>query len=209
MNIKMNLLGALYKRAIGYEYIDEVQHIIDDGKGKAPKRRSVKTKKHVLCIVADDLTEEQLNAFRLAYYKTHELAKWDNDKLLKKLEHINIDMIQFFFEDSESEIEWEFFEDGFDEDEKMPDVLYSKSCDIYKIGNSTTKEYLLKILVVAKIDMVFTDSPYNVDYEGAAGKIQNDKQEDSKFYEFLLAAFTNMYESVKPGGATYVCHADT
>ena len=57
--------------------------------------------------------------------------------------------------------------------------------------------------------MIFTDPPYNVDYEGTAGKIQNDKQEDSDFYEFLYKAFQNMYDVVKPGGSIYVCHADT
>lgn len=59
------------------------------------------------------------------------------------------------------------------------------------------------------MDMVFTDPPYNVDYEGAAGKIQNDRQEDGKFYDFLLKAFSNMNAALKEGGAIYVCHSDT
>ena len=57
--------------------------------------------------------------------------------------------------------------------------------------------------------MIFTDPPYNVDYEGTAGKIQNDKQEDSEFYQFLFKAFSNMFEHTRKGGAIYVCHADT
>src|SRR5690554_3855636 len=51
--------------------------------------------------------------------------------------------------------------------------------------------------------------PIYVDYEGTAGKIQNDKMEDSAFYTFLFSAFTNMFENTKKGGAIYVCHADT
>lgn len=47
LNLKMDLMGAIYKRAIGYEYTDEVQHIEDDGKGKAPRRKIVKTTKHI------------------------------------------------------------------------------------------------------------------------------------------------------------------
>lgn len=47
INLKMDLMGALYKRAVGYEFTDEVQHIEDSGKGKPPKRKIVKTTKHV------------------------------------------------------------------------------------------------------------------------------------------------------------------
>ena len=57
--------------------------------------------------------------------------------------------------------------------------------------------------------MLFTDPPYNVDYEGTAGKIKNDKMEDNTFYLFLYSAFQNMFKHTKPGGAIYVCHADT
>lgn len=46
MNLKMDLMGSLYKRAMGYDYIDEVTHIEDNGKGN-PKRKITKTKKHV------------------------------------------------------------------------------------------------------------------------------------------------------------------
>lgn len=47
LNLKMNLMGTLYKRAIGYEYTDELQHIENGGEGKAPKKRIVKTKKYI------------------------------------------------------------------------------------------------------------------------------------------------------------------
>ena len=40
-------------------------------------------------------------------------------------------------------------------------------------------------------NLVVTDPPYNVNYEGSAGKIKNDNMENSAFYQFLLDAFTN------------------
>lgn len=40
-----------------------------------------------------------------------------------------------------------------------------------------------------KANLVITDPPYNVNYEGSAGKIKNDNMAGEKFYEFLLAAF--------------------
>ena len=62
---------------------------------KAAQKLKLKT---VPCVVADDLSEEQVNAFRLADNKTGELALWDEEKLAKELEGIaNIDMEQFGF----------------------------------------------------------------------------------------------------------------
>ena len=60
------------------------------------------------------------------------------------------------------------------------------------------------------MDLLITDPPYNVAYEGSTGMtIQNDSQSDEDFYNFLLSAFNNLHESLKPGGAIYVCHADS
>lgn len=54
----------------------------------------------VPCIVADDLTEEQVNAFRLVDNKTHEASKWDIEKLAEELDSImGIEMEDFGFAD--------------------------------------------------------------------------------------------------------------
>ena len=72
---------------------------------KAAERLGLKT---VPCIVADDLTPEQVKAFRLADNKVAELADWDEDKLAIELDAIDMDMEQFgFLEDFEQEIEEE------------------------------------------------------------------------------------------------------
>lgn len=77
-------------------------------------------------------------------------------------------------------------------------------------GDSTDSASVNTLTEGKELDMVFTDPPYNVDYEGASGmKIQNDKQQDADFRLFLTGAFTNMATSLKPGGAIYCCHADT
>ena len=60
--------------------------------------------------------------------------------------------------------------------------------------------------------MVFTDPPYNVNYQGGTGdklKIQNDNMPKEQFNEFLQQAFSAMFAVTQPGGAVYVCHADT
>lgn len=58
-----------------------------------------------------------------------------------------------------------------------------------------------------KIDLVITDPPYNVAYEGTAGTIQNDDMSGEEFKEFLTAAFNRMYEHMKHGAPFYVWYA--
>lgn len=60
-----------------------------------------------------------------------------------------------------------------------------------------------------KANLVVTDPPYNVNYEGSAGKIKNDNMENDAFYQFLLDAYTRMYESMAADASIYVFHADT
>lgn len=56
------------------------------------------------CVIADDLTDEQIRAYRLADNKTAELAGWDFDKLEAELEQLQeMDMAAFGFEESDSD----------------------------------------------------------------------------------------------------------
>lgn len=169
----------------------------------------------VPCIIASDLSPDQLRAFRIADNKTAELADWDLDLLVEELKGIEMDMEQFGFDDLEKLLDRDVLEDEFEEE--IPEVAYSKKGDVFVFGkhrlmcgDSTKSEDVEKLRDGALMDMVFTDPPYNVDYEGQDGmKIQNDKQSDEDFYNFLLSAFKNMYDSLKPGGPIYVCHADS
>ena len=171
----------------------------------------------VPCLVADDLTDEQIAAYRLADNKTNELATWDFDKLKAELEGISdIDMSQFGFEELEASLD-DVKDDGFDENGAISGTPYSRKGDVFilgshrlMVGDSTRKEDVDRLCDGRTADLVLTDPPYNVDYEGQDGmKIQNDRQSDEDFYDFLLSAFRNMYEHTKPGGAIYCFHADT
>lgn len=83
----------------------------------AAKKLGIKT---VPCIVADDLTEEQIRAFRLADNKTAELAEWDEDLLALELEALrDFQMEQFGFDDllnQQPGIEEPNFEDDIEDD---------------------------------------------------------------------------------------------
>ena len=80
----------------------------------------------VPCVIADDLNEEQVKAFRLADNNVSELAEWDLDKLSEELKFIDFDMKQFGFEDLEASMERDVLEDDFDENEELPTNPYSK-----------------------------------------------------------------------------------
>ncbi len=171
----------------------------------------------VPCLIASDLTDEQIAAYRLADNKTNELATWDFEKLKTEFKSISdIDMSQFGFEELEASLD-DVKDDEFDEKGAISETPYSKKGDIFILGNhrlmvgdSTLKDDVDKLCEDRSVDLVLTDPPYNVDYEGQDGmKIQNDKQSDEDFYNFLLSAFKNMFEHTKPGGVIYCFHADT
>jgi hypothetical protein len=167
----------------------------------------------VPCIIADDLTDEQVRAFRLVDNKTSELAEWDLDLLSIELDDIStIDMGSFGFEEAIEDKE--AIEDNYEIE--LPEEPRAKIGDVYQLGNhrvmcgdSTDASHVEILMDEQLAEMIFTDPPYNVDYEGTAGKIMNDKMEDNTFYLFLFQAFKNMFDHTKPGGAIYVCHADT
>lgn len=83
----------------------------------------------VPCIVADDLTPEQINAFRLADNKLSEIASWDFEMLSAELEKLNIDMSKFGFKDVEEVDVDEFFElKPQEQKEKEPEIITCPHC---------------------------------------------------------------------------------
>ena len=84
----------------------------------------------VPCIIADDLTDEQIKAFRLADNKTAELASWDFSKLEDELASIEMDMGQFGFEDLEEEVPDNATDDDFDPDTEISETPYAKKGEI-------------------------------------------------------------------------------
>ena len=173
-------------------------------------------------IIASDLTEEQCRALRLADNKTAEIASWDKKLLMKELESIDwegleMDMTDFGFDNIFDSKPQEVTHDDFEEGQYIPATPYSMQGDIYLLGrhrimcgDSTNPEMVKTLLNGNKADMIFTDPPYNVNYEGSDGQsIQNDNMGNEEFYNFLLSVYKNMFDSIKEGGSIYVCHADS
>ena len=180
----------------------------------------------VPCVVADDLSEEQLKALRLADNKVGEFAEWDLDLLGQELDEIkadfDIDMSEFgfdledlSFDESKKELE----EDEVPEPPKEPK---SKLGDIWQLGehrlicgDSTDVNVIDRLMDGVKADLVVTDPPYNMGYEGAGNtkdrnskRILNDKMPENKFEEFLGDVYTAYFLSMKDGASIYVFYKE-
>lgn len=111
----------------------------------------------VPCIVAADLTPEQIKAFRVADNKTAELAEWDFEKLEAELADIDFDMTQFGFEAELFEDEpAEIIEDEVPEIDEANDPIVKRG-QIWKLGNhylmcgdATSKEDVEKLMSVGE-----------------------------------------------------------
>lgn len=169
----------------------------------------------VPCQIADDLTDEQVKAFRLVDNKVGELADWDEELLALELGGIeDIDMAVFGFEMPEPE-------DAPDPDAvpEPPKIAITQPGDVWILGrhrllcgDSTKREDVEKLMDGKKADMVFTDPPYGVDYSSACDrdntkhrKIENDKLTKDQTKDFFLSCFTNLERSIKEGCPFYVC----
>lgn len=172
-------------------------------------------------LIADDLTEEQVKAFRLADNKVGELATWDEEALQVELDALlseEVDMSEYgFTEEDFQEVENQVDEDDYDEG--IPEEPQTKYGEIYQLGNhrlmvgdSTNEEDVAKLMDGEKLNLLLTDPPYNVAYEGGTKDkltIQNDSMDDAKFRLFLTDAFQAANSFMEPGAAFYIWHADS
>jgi DNA modification methylase len=182
--------------------------------------------KEVPITVADNLTQEQINAYRIADNRTNEEAEWDIDLLkteIKELElaDFNLDLTGFD-EDQLNDFLFEEKEGLTDEDAtpEPPEEPISKLGDIWKLGkhklicgDSTAEDTFKNLFNDNKADLIFTDPPYNVDYSGRGennlGKIKNDNMSENDFIDFLYKNFNLMSDYLKSLGCIYVCHPDS
>lgn len=181
---------------------------------KAAKKLKLK---QVPVTVAGNLTDEQVKAYRLADNKTGELADWDVDMLDGELNDIlNIDMEDFGF-DAVGEDDAEVVDDDFDEE--PPEEPTSKLGDVYQLGRhrlmcgDSTDTQSVKTLMGGQLaDLLLTDPPYNVSYEGKTKQnltIDNDSQSSEDFHKFLFKAFTAAKENMKSGASFYCWYASS
>jgi site-specific DNA-methyltransferase (adenine-specific) len=167
--------------------------------------------------VPNDWDLDTAKAYALADNRTAELAEWDESELAKQL----LDL---------QEKDWDITELGFevpqlndieptDEDEipEPPVEPITKLGDIWQLGkhklmcgDSTDEATVLRLMDGAKADMVFTDPPYGMAYEGGRGtqefgQIANDALEGKALINLISTALKNCFKASNPNAANYIC----
>jgi DNA modification methylase len=170
--------------------------------------------KQVPIIVADNIPEDRQGEFIIkdnvgfGEWDWEALAnEWDTDLLADwGLEVPDSEVTQLEAEEDDYEMP----------DEVKTDIVLG---DLFEIGqhrllcgDSTNTDEYEKLFSGHLADLVVTDPPYNVEYVGKTKQsltIQNDKQSDGDFYQFLYDFYTALGAYTKAGGAWYVWHADS
>ena len=150
---------------------------------KAAKKLGMET---VPCIIADDLSPKQIQAFRLADNKTAELADWDFDMLSVELSDLDdIDMSEFGFDMSEFEEPAEAAEDDYNYDQPVESRVKEK--EIWALGahrlmcgDSTDPAVIDRLMDGVKAKLLLTDPPYGISVVSVDKKVGGDKPFGSK-----------------------------
>ena len=193
-------------------------NVIIEGHGRLLALKELGYKK-VEVIKLGHLTDEQRKAYTLIHNKLTMNTGFDMELLIQELEDIqNIDMADFDFELEIEELESnEVEEDEYEID--IPKEPKAKYGDIYQLGkhklmcgDSTKIDDVEKLMNGVKVDLLITDPPYNVNYEGGTKdklKIKNDNMDNDNFRKFLRDAFFTADSVMKEGAVFYIWHADS
>ena len=176
----------------------------------------------VPCAIVD-LDEEHEKALNVALNKI--TGEWNKEllaDLIQELDEAEFDVGFTGFDPPEIEQlmnsvhDKKIVEDDFDVDAELQKPAVSKQGDVWILGrhrlvcgDSTKPETYDMVMDGKKAGLVVTDPPYNVDYEGSAGKIKNDKMAEELFEKFLFAAFVNMEAAMADDASIYVFHSDS
>ncbi len=174
------------------------------------------------CIIVE-LDEGKEKALNIAMNKIN--GDWDKEKLallIADLQGEDFDVSLTGFDPSEiDDLFKDTLKDGIKDDEfdvkgELAKPAVTQPGDIWQLGrhrlvcgDSTDPESFELLMAGRKANLVVTDPPYNVNYEGQAGKIKNDHMAGSAFYDFLLAAFGHTESHMADDASIYVFHADT
>lgn len=177
------------------------------------------------------LSESQRKALRIADNQLALNAGWDEELLRIELEDLNVDdfdlsLIGFNFDELDElinapELTYQDESDPVEEDEvpPPPEKPVSKQGDIWMLGNhklmcgdSTSIDDVKKLMAGQMADLLITDPPYNVAYQGGtkdALQIKNDNLSDGEFGQFLKDAFYAGNTVIRDGAVFYIWHADS
>lgn len=174
----------------------------------------------VPCLYAENLSQDQVDKLRLLDNKLNE-SDWDMDLLAEDIPGLDFSGFDIDW-DLEENDDKEIVEDDIPD---LPEEPVSKLGDVYQLGNhrvmcgDSTKIADVKTLLgdVEFADLVVTDPPYNMGYQGAGNtpkekrknnKILNDKMSDEDFHKFLRSVYDCYNEAMGDGASIYVFYKE-
>jgi DNA modification methylase len=171
--------------------------------------------KELPIILADEWTEEQKAEFLIKDNVGYGEWEWDELKKgwdVEKLTDWGLEIPDFKVEEAEAvEDDFDVPDGGIETDIVLGD-LFEIGEHRLLCGDSTQTDTFKALFGEQLADLVVTDPPYNVSYEGKTKEkltIQNDSMKDGDFYQFLYDFYTALGTYTKAGGAWYVWHADS
>jgi len=173
--------------------------------------------KEIPIIIADELTDEQQREFIIKDNVGYGEWDWDmlkNEWIAEELEEWGLEVPNFEAEEQILEAEEDDYEvpDGGIETDIVIGDLFEIGEHRLLCGDSTQTDTFEKLMQGEMADIVVTDPPYNVAYEGGTKEkltIQNDSMGNDDFYKFLYDFYSALTTAVKKGGAIYVWHASS
>lgn len=200
--------------------------VIVAGHGRVMAAKSLGLDK-VPCIRLGHLNESQIRAYVIADNKLAENAGWDEDMLRLEIQHLqsvdfDLSLMGFSDDDLSSLLEdEEQQQEGLTDADQVPEaqrVVISRPGDIWTMGkhrlmcgDSTSVEQVQVLMGGGMADLLLTDPPYNVAYEGGtkdALTIKNDSMSDGDFRKFLQDVYRAANAVMRPGAVFYIWHAD-
>ena len=184
-------------------------------------------------VLADELTDAQVKAFRLLANRSANWADWDEDLLRQELADLkgmdfDLSLTGFDAEEISSMLDIPLDVGGLTDPDEVPEppvVPVTKPGDVWLLGkhrlmcgDSTSIEAIEALCGGQLVDMWLTDPPYNVAVQGGnhgdperknGKRIMNDQMSDEQFRQFLRDAYTAADTVMKPGAVFYIWHADS
>lgn len=171
---------------------------------------------------ADKLTDAEAREFVIK--DNVGFGEWDYDALANEwdeaeLKDWGLDVWQPDDDGLDEDADLEAQEDNYSDEDTDNAPTRCKAGDLWLLGehrllcgDSTKSEDVDRLMGGELADLLLTDPPYNVAYEGSTKDkltIANDNMDDASFLAFLKEAFKNAFSSMRPGAAYYIWHAGT
>jgi DNA modification methylase len=178
-------------------------------------------------IVLEHLSEAQRRALVIADNRLALNAGWDEEMLAVELgalreEDFSLDVLGFDDEELTRLLAAEDATEGLTDEDSVPEVAetpVSQPADLWHlgdhklmVGDATVAADIQRLMGPDEADCVFSDPPYNIDYQGYTKErltIQNDQMSAEQFNRFLQESFRSFRSVVKPGASLYICHSSS